>query len=101
MIPAALGKKVRDIASQVETFIADKKICFSLFSLCDMLFSYKRVYMLTHSVSLTGCRLCCFQASASGIQGNFSGDLLQSGGLLIVAKGTITTTGLFSEVHLH
>lgn len=28
------------------------------------------------------------QAKADGIQGNFSGDLLQSGGMLIVAKGT-------------
>lgn len=27
------------------------------------------------------------QASSEGIQGNFSGDLLQSGGMLIVAKG--------------
>lgn len=27
------------------------------------------------------------QASNEGIQGNFSGDLLQSGGMLIVAKG--------------
>ncbi|XP_017264115.1 prostamide/prostaglandin F synthase [Kryptolebias marmoratus] len=42
VVPAALGKKVRDVASK---------------------------------------------ASAAGIQGNFSGDLLQSGGLLIVAKG--------------
>ncbi|XP_030634427.1 prostamide/prostaglandin F synthase [Chanos chanos] len=42
VMPAALGKKVRDIASK---------------------------------------------ASAQGIQGNFSGDLLQSGGMLIVAKG--------------
>ncbi|XP_051931697.1 prostamide/prostaglandin F synthase [Hippocampus zosterae] len=40
--PAALGKKVREVASK---------------------------------------------ASADGIQGNFSGDLLQSGGMLIVAKG--------------
>ncbi|XP_041836914.1 prostamide/prostaglandin F synthase [Melanotaenia boesemani] len=42
LVPAALGKKVRDISSK---------------------------------------------ASAAGIQGNFSGDLLQSGGMLIVAKG--------------
>ncbi|CAN9512080.1 unnamed protein product [Ophioblennius macclurei] len=42
VVPAALGKKVRDVASK---------------------------------------------ASAEGIQGNFSGDLLQSGGMLIVAKG--------------
>ncbi|XP_072309079.1 prostamide/prostaglandin F synthase [Eucyclogobius newberryi] len=42
VVPAALGKKVRDVSSK---------------------------------------------ASAAGIQGNFSGDLLQSGGLLIVAKG--------------
>lgn len=28
-----------------------------------------------------------FQAKAVGIQGNLSGDLLQSGGLLVVAKG--------------
>ncbi|XP_034074859.1 prostamide/prostaglandin F synthase [Gymnodraco acuticeps] len=42
LVPAALGKKVRDAASK---------------------------------------------ASAEGIQGNFSGDLLQSGGMLIVAKG--------------
>ncbi|KAM9757874.1 prostamide/prostaglandin F synthase [Menidia menidia] len=42
VVPAALGKKVRDISSK---------------------------------------------ASADGIQGNFSGDLLQSGGMLIVAKG--------------
>ncbi|XP_008287934.1 prostamide/prostaglandin F synthase [Stegastes partitus] len=42
VVPAALGKKVRDVASK---------------------------------------------ASAEGIQGNFSGDLLQSGGVLIVAKG--------------
>uniref|UniRef100_A0A1A8N088 Prostamide/prostaglandin F synthase n=3 Tax=Nothobranchius TaxID=28779 RepID=A0A1A8N088_9TELE len=42
VVPAALGKKVRDVASK---------------------------------------------ASAAGIQGNFSGDLLQSGGMLIVAKG--------------
>ncbi|KAF6738791.1 Prostamide/prostaglandin F synthase [Oryzias melastigma] len=42
VVPAALGKKVRDISSK---------------------------------------------ASAEGIQGNFSGDLLQSGGMLIVAKG--------------
>ncbi|XP_028303021.1 prostamide/prostaglandin F synthase [Gouania willdenowi] len=42
VVPAALGKKVRDAASK---------------------------------------------ASAEGIQGNFSGDLLQSGGMLIVAKG--------------
>ncbi|XP_059185078.1 prostamide/prostaglandin F synthase [Centropristis striata] len=42
VVPAALGKKVRDAAAK---------------------------------------------ASAGGIQGNFSGDLLQSGGLLIVAKG--------------
>ncbi|XP_072238031.1 prostamide/prostaglandin F synthase [Leuresthes tenuis] len=42
VVPAALGKKVRDIAAK---------------------------------------------ASADGIQGNFSGDLLQSGGMLIVAKG--------------
>lgn len=31
------------------------------------------------------------QANADGIQGNFSGDLLQSGGMLIVAKGTLVT----------
>ncbi|KAL7843281.1 hypothetical protein AOLI_G00247930 [Acnodon oligacanthus] len=42
VLPAAMGKKVREIASK---------------------------------------------ASAEGIQGNFSGDLLQSGGMLIVAKG--------------
>uniref|UniRef100_A0A3B5PXQ3 Prostamide/prostaglandin F synthase n=1 Tax=Xiphophorus maculatus TaxID=8083 RepID=A0A3B5PXQ3_XIPMA len=42
VLPAALGKKVRDISSK---------------------------------------------ASAVGIQGNFSGDLLQSGGLIIVTKG--------------
>ncbi|XP_069546974.1 prostamide/prostaglandin F synthase [Brachyistius frenatus] len=42
IVPAALGKKVREVASK---------------------------------------------ASAGGIQGNFSGDLLQSGGMLIVAKG--------------
>ncbi|XP_030585708.1 prostamide/prostaglandin F synthase [Archocentrus centrarchus] len=42
VVPAALGKKVRDVAAK---------------------------------------------ASAEGIQGNFSGDLLQSGGMLIVAKG--------------
>lgn len=42
VVPAALGKKVRDIAAK---------------------------------------------AKAEGIQGNFSGDLLQSGGMLIVAKG--------------
>ncbi|CAG5979830.1 unnamed protein product [Menidia menidia] len=42
VVPAALGKKVRDISSK---------------------------------------------ASADGIQGNLSGDLLQSGGMLIVAKG--------------
>ncbi|XP_026202460.1 prostamide/prostaglandin F synthase [Anabas testudineus] len=42
VVPAALGKKVRDVAAK---------------------------------------------ASAVGIQGNFSGDLLQSGGMLIVAKG--------------
>ncbi|XP_018556137.1 prostamide/prostaglandin F synthase [Lates calcarifer] len=42
VLPAALGKKVRDVAAK---------------------------------------------ASAEGIQGNFSGDLLQSGGMLIVAKG--------------
>ncbi|XP_026163202.1 prostamide/prostaglandin F synthase isoform X2 [Mastacembelus armatus] len=42
LVPAALGKKVRDVAAK---------------------------------------------ASAEGIQGNFSGDLLQSGGMLIVAKG--------------
>ncbi|KAI3369379.1 hypothetical protein L3Q82_007613 [Scortum barcoo] len=42
VVPAALGKKVRDIAAK---------------------------------------------AKADGIQGNFSGDLLQSGGMLIVAKG--------------
>uniref|UniRef100_A0A8D3DBM6 Prostamide/prostaglandin F synthase n=1 Tax=Scophthalmus maximus TaxID=52904 RepID=A0A8D3DBM6_SCOMX len=42
VVPAALGKKVRDAAAK---------------------------------------------ASAEGIQGNFSGDLLQSGGMLIVAKG--------------
>lgn len=42
VLPAAMGKKVRDVAAK---------------------------------------------ASAEGIQGNFSGDLLQSGGMLIVAKG--------------
>lgn len=42
VVPAAMGKKVREIASK---------------------------------------------ASAEGIQGNFSGDLLQSGGMLIIAKG--------------
>lgn len=42
LVPAALGKKVRDVAAK---------------------------------------------AKADGIQGNFSGDLLQSGGMLIVAKG--------------
>ncbi|XP_029358376.1 prostamide/prostaglandin F synthase [Echeneis naucrates] len=42
VVPAALGKKVRDVTAK---------------------------------------------ASAEGIQGNFSGDLLQSGGMLIVAKG--------------
>ncbi|XP_008317864.1 prostamide/prostaglandin F synthase [Cynoglossus semilaevis] len=42
VVPAALGKKVRDVSAK---------------------------------------------AGAAGIQGNFSGDLLQSGGLLIVAKG--------------
>ncbi|XP_070815290.1 prostamide/prostaglandin F synthase [Chaetodon trifascialis] len=42
VVPAALGKKVRDVAAK---------------------------------------------AKADGIQGNFSGDLLQSGGMLIVAKG--------------
>ncbi|XP_056324537.1 prostamide/prostaglandin F synthase [Danio aesculapii] len=42
VVPAAMGKKVREIASK---------------------------------------------ASAEGIQGNFTGDLLQSGGMLIVAKG--------------
>ncbi|KAI1890492.1 hypothetical protein AGOR_G00154260 [Albula goreensis] len=42
VVPAALGKKVRDIATK---------------------------------------------ANAAGIQGNFSGDLLQSGGMMIVAKG--------------
>ncbi|XP_017539135.1 prostamide/prostaglandin F synthase [Pygocentrus nattereri] len=42
VLPAAVGKKVREVASK---------------------------------------------ASAEGIQGNFSGDLLQSGGMLIVAKG--------------
>ncbi|KAM3878032.1 prostamide/prostaglandin F synthase [Diretmus argenteus] len=42
VLPAALGKKVRDVAAK---------------------------------------------ASAQGIQGNFTGDLLQSGGILIVAKG--------------
>ncbi|XP_022604026.1 prostamide/prostaglandin F synthase [Seriola dumerili] len=42
VVPAALGKKVRDITSK---------------------------------------------ASAEGIQGNFSGDLMQSGGMLIVARG--------------
>ncbi|KAM9361228.1 prostamide/prostaglandin F synthase [Symphorus nematophorus] len=42
VVPAAMGKKVRDIAAK---------------------------------------------AKADGIQGNFSGDLLQSGGMLIVAKG--------------
>ncbi|KAM7422833.1 hypothetical protein PAMA_010730 [Pampus argenteus] len=42
VVPAALGKKVRDVAAK---------------------------------------------ANAEGIQGNFSGDLLQSGGMLVVAKG--------------
>ncbi|MEQ2192988.1 Prostamide/prostaglandin F synthase [Xenoophorus captivus] len=44
VVPAALGKKVRDVSSK---------------------------------------------ASAAGIQGNFSGDLMQSGGMIIVAKGII------------
>uniref|UniRef100_A0A3Q2VXT7 Prostamide/prostaglandin F synthase n=1 Tax=Haplochromis burtoni TaxID=8153 RepID=A0A3Q2VXT7_HAPBU len=44
VVPAALGKKVRDVAAK---------------------------------------------ASAEGIQGNFSGDLLQSGGMVIVAKGKL------------
>ncbi|KAK7915403.1 hypothetical protein WMY93_011164 [Mugilogobius chulae] len=38
-----------------------------------------------------GCQICRWMASesanAAGIQGNFSGDLLQSGGMLIVDKG--------------
>lgn len=42
-------------------------------------------HRLTHLTSP-----CCFQAKADGIQGNFSGDLLQSGGMLIVAKGTVS-----------
>lgn len=33
--------------------------------------------------------VCFLQAKADGIEGNFSGDLLQSGGMLIVAKGTV------------
>ncbi|CAF89067.1 unnamed protein product, partial [Tetraodon nigroviridis] len=43
VVPAAMGKKVRDVAAK---------------------------------------------AKADGVEGNFSGDLLQSGGMLIVAKGT-------------
>lgn len=40
------------------------------------------------------------KASAEGIQGNFSGDLLQSGGMLVVAKGNFKIPyRLCSKIH--
>lgn len=51
-----------------------------------------------NELSLAICQMFCFQASAEGIQGNFSGDLLQSGGMLIVAKGTVGSHHLMSVV---
>lgn len=74
ILPAALGKPVRDVAAKV----------------CDCL---GLVVVVGHSVDSLGVpsradwATPSLQAKAVGIQGNLSGDLLQSGGLLVVSKG--------------
>ncbi|KAF5918966.1 hypothetical protein HPG69_010771, partial [Diceros bicornis minor] len=74
ILPAALGKPVRDVAAKV----------------CD---GQDRVGLRVVGVPWGNPSradlglLPSLQAKALGIQGNLSGDLLQSGGLLVIAKG--------------
>lgn len=69
ILPAALGKPVRDVAS---------KVC-GLRALVGTPGAFP--------LRLTWALFLSFQAKAVGIHGNLSGDLLQSGGLLVVSKG--------------
>lgn len=70
IVPAALGKPVRDVALKV----CDGQGWVGL-----------GVVGLPSRTDLDP--LPSLQAKAVGIQGNLSGDLLQSGGLLVVTKG--------------
>ncbi|XP_054640449.1 prostamide/prostaglandin F synthase [Dunckerocampus dactyliophorus] len=56
---------------------------------CYMDFGFKRYTALSVVPAALGKKVrdVAAKASANGIKGNFSGDLLQSGGMIIVAKG--------------
>ncbi|KAG7280538.1 hypothetical protein CRUP_022068, partial [Coryphaenoides rupestris] len=71
VVPAALGKKVREVSAKDSPgdFVPLEDISKAL------------------GVSTSARKGQTPVASAQGIQGNYSGDLLQSGGMLIVDKG--------------
>ncbi|MCJ8744647.1 hypothetical protein PDJAM_G00121060 [Pangasius djambal] len=65
-----------------EIYIDEKKQCYK-----DLGFKrYNAINVLPAAMGKK-VREIASKASSEGIQGNFSGDLLQSGGMLIVAKG--------------
>lgn len=65
-----------------EIYIDEKKQCYK-----DLGFKRYNAINIVPAAMGKQVREIASKASAEGIQGNFSGDLLQSGGMLIVAKG--------------
>ncbi|KAI7795020.1 prostamide/prostaglandin F synthase [Triplophysa rosa] len=65
-----------------EIYIDEKKQCYK-----DLGFKRYNAINIVPAAMGKKVREIASKASAEGIQGNFSGDLLQSGGMLIVAKG--------------
>uniref|UniRef100_A0A8C2IHJ7 Peroxiredoxin like 2B n=1 Tax=Cyprinus carpio TaxID=7962 RepID=A0A8C2IHJ7_CYPCA len=66
----------------IEIYIDEKKQCYK-----DLGFKRYNAVNVIPAAMGKKVREIASKASAEGIQGNFSGDLLQSGGMLIVAKG--------------
>ncbi|KAA0707503.1 Prostamide/prostaglandin F synthase [Triplophysa tibetana] len=65
-----------------EIYIDEKKQCYK-----DLGFKRYNAINIVPAAMGKKVREIASKASAEGIQGNFSGDLLQSGGMLVVAKG--------------
>ncbi|KTF72452.1 hypothetical protein cypCar_00045582 [Cyprinus carpio] len=70
----------RDVSGEI--YIDEKKQCYK-----DLGFKRYNAVNVIPAAMGKKVREIASKASAEGIQGNFSGDLLQSGGMLIVAKG--------------
>ncbi|KAM9410042.1 prostamide/prostaglandin F synthase [Pholidichthys leucotaenia] len=63
-------------------YVDEKKNCYK-----DLRFKRYNALSVVPAAMSKSVRDIASKANAAGIQGNFSGDLLQSGGMLIVAKG--------------